>query len=272
MAVWAHEISHAIYGFGDLYKGGINATAEPRSYALMGNGYGNTGNRGAFMSVANRLRLGWMTPRLVTRSGTYTIEEAKRGGKALILPRLDCNGQGSGEYFAIENRRNEDDAAPMFDRKQAETGFHIWHFVPDQDRDLAPWCDDPNWDQLKSDNKQHRFITMGNLCAGPRAWPDGAPDLLDKLENPMCRPQDWQDCTDANQAGDRVLTWADGTRSGFNLTNFRSAAGTKMSVDIIAPSCELRPCDGINPLLSCQCDAGCVRREDCCFDKALYCG
>ncbi len=277
-ATFFHEMSHSLYGLGDLYSGSDSNSYRAGRYALMARGNGSVRSH---MGSANRLRLGWATPRVVTEAGLYAIDKVGDSDDVLILPRKQMDHQGKGEYFTITNRRSSAvDNATELDQGLPDSGIAIWHVVPRADRDNAVSschaADDLSELSISSSNKESRFISARDRCNDgaadlPRLWQSGEAALLDVAPDP---PGAGSSCSaDCNaQDGSNGLVWSDGSRSGYILSHWSPAADT-MTLRIAVPSCEGRCWADYDPDMACQCDELCSNANirDCCWDKAPLC-
>lgn len=262
VAVLAHELHHTLFASEDLYTKADPATIRPGRFALMDYGYGQVSSH---IGAANKVRHGWVTPHLARYSGTYELDDVKDSHDVLYLPRWDVRGS---EAYVIEVRKSEQlDNGVNFDQNLQSSGLAIWHVINGQTvsgreaRD-TPWaCNSQEvWDDLANSLKLNRMITPGNKCGiwGDKLWDENDGEILD---DPILA------CAEnCSQNNDQSLVWADGTSSGYQISNI-SAAGSTMTFDLVAPSCENR-CDAgaFDPDKVCQCDQACEQFGDCCND------
>jgi M6 family metalloprotease-like protein len=104
MGVFAHELGHDI-GLPDLYDT-VNISYSPNSYDSFGVGAYDLMGWGCYfgpthMSAWSKIQLGWITPKIITTNGTYTLNDIETHPEVFIL--CDLNHSNS-EYFIIENR------------------------------------------------------------------------------------------------------------------------------------------------------------------------
>lgn len=216
----AHELSHLFFDTGDMYVKDYSFVTEAGTASLMGD---NTGNTSHFDAM-HKLALGWITPRVVQGSGIYTLDEVKTSGEILILPRR-FSGDGQ-EFFLLENRYSNV-VDPLYDENTLVDGIVVWHVVLDSGENAqAPNCMSQNaWDTRVSGNTRRgiRVVRPGLVFSNAgAAWNASEYDLLDiGLACPPGGPTN-------------VLTWADGTPSGYNILAW-SPEGPSMSFFIDVP-------------------------------------
>lgn len=117
IGVVAHETGH-FFGLPDLYDG-MGGTGIG-SYCLMSNAWGFDGsqNNPPLMSAWSKAELGWITPTVLTTSGTYT---ARQSCTYPDVFKISANFP-LGEYLLVENRQK-----CKFDIKLAGPGLAIYH-------------------------------------------------------------------------------------------------------------------------------------------------
>ena len=91
----AHELSHPLLGLGDMAGPAGRNPMAAGPYSLM-----DWDGAAPHIDPAQKLKLGWLRPRIVFRSGTK-VPSVERSGIAFVL--LDP-ARGVEEYFLIENR------------------------------------------------------------------------------------------------------------------------------------------------------------------------
>jgi len=139
IGVFAHETGHA-FGLPDLYD--TRSFGVPHEGAgdweLMASGtWGCTGRRPespCHMSAWSKAMLGWVTVDTLppgTDLGTLTLPPVETSG---LVYRIDA-GDGSGEYFLLENRQS--DVGAGYDQLLASDGLLVWQI--DQARIDATW-------------------------------------------------------------------------------------------------------------------------------------
>lgn len=107
----AHELSHLLLGAPDMY---LDAPHRAGAYSLMDVSY-----RSVHLDPFLKLKLGWLKPRIVTRSSTFEI----RTGEAALLYEAD---RGPQEYFLLEYRRRQG-----YDAEVPAEGVTVWHILED---------------------------------------------------------------------------------------------------------------------------------------------
>ncbi len=128
----AHELSHAIFGAGDMYFSRTHTRAD--WYSLM-----DQDGPGGHLDPFHKLKAGWLNPRLVDSGGKYELEVVESTGQALIL--YDPYGP-SNEYFIIENRWR----SGSHDANLLDEGLAIWHVIEDRETYLNAYVP-PNIDE-----------------------------------------------------------------------------------------------------------------------------
>jgi len=139
IGVFAHETGHA-FGLPDLYdtRQSLLAHAGAGVWDLMASGtWGCAGNnpaRPCHMGAWSKAMLGWVEVTTLapeTDFGTLTLPPVETGG---TVYRIDA-GDGSGEYFLLENR--QDLPSRRFDKNLLSAGLLVWQI--DSDVVVARW-------------------------------------------------------------------------------------------------------------------------------------
>lgn len=127
IGVLAHELGHG-FGLPDLYGTGASSHYGAGNWGLMGTGaWGCDGNDPAVPCLPGawtRYAMGWIPVDTVpaeTSLTERTLEPVETSGGILRVE----SGDGSGEYFLLENRRRAG-----FDANLLEEGVLIWHVDP----------------------------------------------------------------------------------------------------------------------------------------------
>ena len=114
----AHELCHHVFKGADMYSNPPLA-GSPENYSIMDVSY-----KPYHLDPYHKLKLGWLNPRLVERSGWYTLRDVETTGDALILH--DPN-MGPSEFFIVENRW----PGNSFDQGLPSKGLAVWHVRED---------------------------------------------------------------------------------------------------------------------------------------------
>lgn len=138
IGVICHEHGHFL-GLPDLYDTTYNSYGAG-DFCLMAGGSwgGNSGHRPTHMSAWCKVKLGWVTPTLVSPNGTQTINTFATTGQ-IYKAETTC---GSKQYFLIENRQG--------------VGFDA--SVPGSQRGLLIWHVDEN--KTSNDDKTHYMVDL----------------------------------------------------------------------------------------------------------------
>lgn len=113
----SHELSHLMINLGDMYFNKFINPYAAGEYSLMDNHWNSP-----HIDPANRLKLGWLKPKLLYRSGRCSLPSVETSGQVLILHDPDW---GTGEYFILENRSGDG----SFDASLPDTGLGVWHVM-----------------------------------------------------------------------------------------------------------------------------------------------
>jgi len=125
IGVFAHELGHG-FGLPDLYGDSHGGAGR---WDLMGTGSWGCSSRfeperPCHMGAWSKSMLGWLDVDWLPFGSSFrsvSLDPVETSGRALAIP----SGDGSGEYFLIENRQRVG-----FDGAIPETGLLIWHVDP----------------------------------------------------------------------------------------------------------------------------------------------
>ena len=197
----AHELSHLLLGAGDMYFNFFQPYAAG-PYSLMDQSPNNPGH----LDPLHKLRLGWLSPRVVNSNGWYRLGDIETRPEALILHDPLRGGR---EFFLVENRWR----GSSYDSGLPFSGLAVWQMIEDpavfENLPAPPNVDPTSWNDPRWKGWARRGLRMIRPIYGPpfnmALW-DGASattgyDLLSTDSNP-------------NHV---TLKWADGTPSGFAL-------------------------------------------------------
>ena len=220
----AHELAHSLFNLPDMYFNFFMPYAAGM-YSLMDASYCDS-----HLDPFHKIRLGWVQPAIVRKSGTIPIDAIEQSHVAYIL---HDPARGNQEYFIIENRQ----PGLAYDSDLPDAGLAIWHVMEEAhvyENLAAPaGVSAANWATIGAGDWGRRAIRMIRPVYGPpfdnrfALW-DGADALTgyDLLS------------TDANP-NHATLKWADGTPSGFSIREI-SASGTHMTALIEVPGSPLQ--------------------------------
>ncbi len=220
----AHELSHVLFGAGDMYISRTHTRAD--WYSLM-----DQDGQGAHLDPFHKLKAGWLDSRLVKSGGKYELETVESTGQALIL--YDPYGP-TNEYFIIENRQR----SGSHDANLLDDGLAIWHVIENKESylnayvpiniDLEVWNDPGNqgWGRkaVRMVRPVIEPVTSGKFDFPQRQalW-DGA-DPITGYDLKSIDPD----------PSHNKLLWSNGCPSGFSILSI-SPASSRMSMVIEMP-------------------------------------
>jgi M6 family metalloprotease-like protein len=204
----AHELSHLLLDLGDMYFDSWFNSAEAGDFSIMDNHW-----TAPNIDAAQKLKLGWSHPRPILRTGRYQLADTEHGNSAwaLINP-----ARGTKEYFLIENRLK----TGTYDQFIPDQGLAVWHVIEDEN----------TWEQYPPVN-----VTKANWDTAGGWSRQGIRLIRPVTTAPVQQNHSLWDSTDPEAASPVTLKWADGTSSGFTLSNL-SAAGPTMEATITVPA------------------------------------
>ena len=221
----AHELGHEILMLPDLYsKSQANQhNTGPGRLSLMDFVFSNaTGH----LDAGLKLPLGWVTPRIVTETGLYTLTDIKVSNEVLVLPRLP--GSKDAEYIVLENRQSSANNI-LYDMNIGDSGIAVWQIIEGStDNDNIPVCtSNADWVATVGNDEARQSIRLIRPRITPlidnSLWSDEHYDL--DAFGPVCNGS-------VNNRHN-VLRWSDGAPS-FTLSNF-PASGINMDLVITVP-------------------------------------
>lgn len=115
--VIAHELGHLFFKMLDLYFN--NPVTRPGSFSIMDVTYTD-----AQVDPYHRVRSGWITPQVITESGTYQLSSVESSGQVLKIMRPK---HSPAEYLILENRQHGE-----YDTRLPDTGLAIWRFIDNE--------------------------------------------------------------------------------------------------------------------------------------------
>jgi M6 family metalloprotease-like protein len=198
LGVTTHEISHLFLDAPDMYFTFFYPYAAGE-YSLMDVAKNN------HMDPYNKLRLGWIEPKVVLKSGEYKLCDIESTGDVILL--YDKN-HSTKEYFLLENRQH----GTYYDSKLPDTGLAIWHIIEEENvysKLPAPsGVDAGKWTGVSAYDWGRRAIRMLRPAYGP----------------PFDNTKALWDDSDLVTAGSITLKWVDGKESGFIIKNLSSSS------------------------------------------------
>jgi M6 family metalloprotease-like protein len=101
------------------------------SYSIMSNiwGQGNDGSLPGHLDPWSKIKLGWVTPKIISQNGTYTMLPSEYEADIYIIEEP----YPEGEYLLIENRQ-----AILYDANLWPGGSLIWHIDEKQEGNSLP--------------------------------------------------------------------------------------------------------------------------------------
>ena len=201
----AHELSHILLGLGDMYFWFFQPYAAG-GYSLMDRHFD-----APHLDPFAKLKLGWVQPRLVLRSGQYRLNNVETSGHVWVLANPE---RGLSEYFILENRWGEN----TFDQRLLDQGLAIWHIIETKEvygnLPAPPNSDVNQWNE--------KVLSWEWARRGIRMIRENgiAPPFVDD------KKALWDD-----QSAPGMLFWADGSPSGFSV-DYVSKAGAEIMVNI----------------------------------------
>ena len=200
MATIAHELGHQAFNLMDLYNNKNYPGVD--SYSLMG----HEGN-GIFLDPWTKMKLGWLSPKVVKKSDYYTLLNSEKYEQAYILYNPD---KGFKEYFIVENRWANKD----YETTLPGSGLAVWHINENHDNK-----NDGNWGR--------KTINL--------VWAGGKPPAKEAYKHALFNANDPRTRYDLTFNSKPATTnWQNGSKSGFAISQI-PAAGASMRIYIKVP-------------------------------------
>lgn len=217
IGIAAHELAHILLEAGDMYFNFFQPFAA-NIFSLMD----NTRAIPTHLDPFHKMKLAWVAPRLVTKSGQYDIRDVETGHEVHVL--YDAS-RGAKEYFIVENRWG----GASYDNTLPFSGLAVWHIIEDPEvfgaLPAPAGVDQAVWSAREWQGWGRKGIRMIRPIFGPpyrfELWNGPGPqtgyDLLSEDAN-------------ANHA---TLRWADGKPSGFSIRSIPPAGSTmRVTIDV----------------------------------------
>lgn len=151
LGTFVHEFGHLL-GLPDLYDKDYSSNGIG-VWGLMGSGsHLNFGNKPGHMSAWSKMKLGWLTPTVVSSNLiAQGIPDVERNAVAYKVP-IPVHDTSSKEYFLIENRLKTG-----YDQYLPSSGLLIWHVDDDKYTSWVPNNDENHklLDVEESSSVQH---------------------------------------------------------------------------------------------------------------------
>jgi M6 family metalloprotease-like protein len=204
----AHEMLHQIHRLRDLYVDNSLNYAGVGPYSIMCAGSG-----AVHLDPWAKMKLGWLTPQVITQDGWYFLDDVERYPSALIVHNP---GRGAKDYFVLENRW----PGTSHEQSLAHGGLVVWRIEEKHDDANSDW---------------------GRMTID-RIWAQGEPSKASLVAG-ACPTKDIPVFKGNQQGSSYALTpssspgrlaWRDGTSSEIGLW-FYSKAGARMRVYIDVP-------------------------------------
>ncbi len=223
VGIYTHEMGHLI-GAGDMYWEGLAPGTfmkyAPGAYSVM-----DQHSWPPHYDGFAKMKLGWVSPRVVLHSGWYQFPAVADQHKiwALMDPR-----RNNTEYFLIENRHT----AGTYEQSLPDQGLAVWHIIEDHQVYNALPCP-PGMD-----------AGVWAATQNGRQWSRLGVRLIRPVTSSFDDNRALWDSTDADTGYNLLsndpdpthseLRWADGTPSGFEIRSI-STAGPTMQAQIVVP-------------------------------------
>jgi M6 family metalloprotease-like protein len=213
--VAAHELAHLLLNQGDLYFTFFNPF-KAGNFSLMDQTYSNN-----HMDALAKMKHGWVNPKIIFRSGRYSLKDVATGHGVWIL--MDP-ARGADEYFIVENRC---EGTSKYEQQLVDQGLAVWHIT--EKPELAallpppPGVDPTVWATIGHGRRAIRLLRP--FTDMPRAF--GAIQLWDSSTG-------YELLSSSADPSHTVLRWANGTPSGFALRSL-TAQGATMEATIQVP-------------------------------------
>jgi M6 family metalloprotease-like protein len=201
LGVLAHELAHLMLNAGDMYFSFFQPYAAG-PYSLMDQSPNNAGH----LDPLHKLRLGWLTPQVVTSNRWYQLRDIETSQEVLLL--YDPV-HGPDEYFLVENRWR----GSSYDSALPYSGLGVWQIIENPtvygSLPVPPSVDSALWNDSAWTGWARRGIRMIRPIYGPpfntALWDQSnAQTGYDLLS------------VDGN-ASHVTLRWANGSPSGYSL-------------------------------------------------------
>jgi immune inhibitor A len=130
LGVFSHEFGHFI-GLPDLYDTSYRSSGAGQWCLMAGGSWNGAGHAPARLSAWCLFELGWIKPRNVTASASFTLDTLERQRHDCL--RVWTGGATSPEYFLLENRQRDGR-----DTHLPGSGLALWHIDERQSDNTNP--------------------------------------------------------------------------------------------------------------------------------------
>ncbi len=207
----AHEAGHLLIDTADFYFDKFSNPYEANTYSLM-----DWHGRSTHFDPFHKLKLGWLRPKIIFRSGRYSLTDVETSHRVWILMDPD---RGPDEYFIVENRY----PGTSHDSALQDRGLAVWHVIETPALYNAalppPTVTMENWRKMNGIRRAVRLVRPNLARDDSRAlWDRSEYNLLSVDSNPQ----------------HATLEWGNGRPSGFSLRTMSPAART-MRATITVP-------------------------------------
>ena len=160
IGTFVHEFSHVL-GLPDLYATSYSFACTPGYYSTMDVGsYNDEGRTPPFLSLFERLSLGWCSPTTLVAEGDYTLSPLNISNDGLLIPTDDED-----EFIILDCRKQE-----LNDAFIPAEGMLVWHIDFNQniwdDNIVNNLVNHQYVDIVEADGRSTSFTRAGDTFPG----------------------------------------------------------------------------------------------------------